>query len=140
MDRKDWNNAAAGSRIYFSTFPSSAPSPLDPKPFVAYIKQNYQLTGIANNPSGLYNGSEGGYCTRVGDDAAARANSVDMFQKQWKASNMETIQVNYAGNGSAGGALGAAPASTAIPQQPAPVVNSKECAYHATCSPQTPRF
>ena len=84
------------------------------------------------------NSVDKGSCARISDDAAGRANSMDMFEKQWRSSNMEPVQVSYADTPAQDAAIDAKLASpgTATPaaSQP-PVVNSKECAYHATCTP-----
>ena len=36
-----------------------------------------------------------GFCVRVSNDAASRENSMNMFLKQWAASNIESINTNW---------------------------------------------
>lgn len=137
VDLKDPSKAVAGSRVYFAVLPSSAAFLNDHgKHFNAYVQQNYKI----NDP----NSAGKGFCTRVSDDAAARANSMDMLQKQWRSSNMEPIQVTYADTPVQDAAIDAKLASqgaatSAASQQQPPNVNSKECAYHATCTPPAPK-
>lgn len=136
VDQKDPNKAAAGSRMYFSVLPSSAAFSNDHgKHFNAYVQQNYKIT----DP----NSAGKGFCTRVSDDAAGRANSMDMFQKQWRSSNMEPIQVSYADTPAQDAAIDAKLASSGATapaaSQPSSSANSKECAYHANCTPPAPK-
>ncbi len=84
-DVKDPSKPALGSRMYYALLPSSAslPGGLNHH-FNAYIQQNYKITD--------HNNAGNGYCQRYSDDAAARANSMDMIQKQW-ASNAPPVEV-----------------------------------------------
>ena len=123
QDKKNPANAALGSVMYYAVLPADPAFPDDHfKKFNLYVQQNYKIM----DPDTL----DPGFCRRVSDDAAARANSMDMFVKQWKSSNIDPIPVNFT-NGSGSGRV-------ASPTSPAPVVNSKECAFHATCGAAAP--
>jgi hypothetical protein len=116
FDQKDPNKPMLGSRRYFSLLPSNAPLDTEhSKAFIEYVQQNYKLTDSARNPSGYYNGTAGGYCKRISDDAAARANSMDMLQKQWASSTpaIEAIQVNFAATPAQAAIVTATPAAAA---------------------------
>jgi len=154
VDPKDLNNAALGSSVYFSFFPASDSSAaalgeVGPmayqsamvKHFIGYIRQNYKVTEIPGNPTAQYAGSYGGYCTRVQDDAASRANGRESFLKGWRTSHMDPIEAAFADTPAQDAAVDAKMGTGAQPQpQPAPSGNSKECAYHATCSSQVPKL
>jgi hypothetical protein len=125
QDKKDPGKPALGSLMYYAVLPSSDSFPNDHgKHFNAYVQQNYQI--MDPNSAGK------GFCRRTSDDGAARATSIEMFQKQWRSSNIEPIQVNFANTPAQDAAIDAKLARGAQ-QQAAPVVNSKECAFHATC-------
>lgn len=131
QDQKDPYKPAAGSRMYYSVFPAGPDFINDHwKHFNAYVQQNYTII----DPGSI----DKGFCRRVSNDAPARANSTDMFLKQWRSSNIEPIQVEFANTPAQDAAIDAKLARGA-PQQQAPVVNSKECAFHSTCSSQTPK-
>jgi hypothetical protein len=130
QDKKDPYKPAAGSRMYFSVFPTGAAFLNDHwKHFNAYVQQNYTIM----DPSSV----DKGFCRRSSNDAATRANSMDMFLKQWRSSNIEPIQVDFANTPAQDAAIDAKLGRGAQPPS-APTVNSKECAYHATCGPQAP--
>jgi hypothetical protein len=112
--------------MYYAVLPASQSFQDDHgKHFNGYVQQNYKI----NDP----NAADNGFCRRVSDDNAARASSMDMFQKQWRSSNIEPVQVNFANTPAQDAAIDAKLATGAQPQ-PVPVVNSKECAYHSTCA------
>ena len=119
-DPKDLAKPALGSRVYYSVVMSSDAS-LNAKPFIGYVQQHYKLTEIPGDPTGEYNGTAGGYCRRISDLAAGRANSMDAMKKMWASSNMEAVEVSYGDaaaqpSASAAGAPAApaAPALTAV--------------------------
>jgi hypothetical protein len=125
QDKKDPGKPALGSLMYYAVLPSSDSFLNDHgKHFNAYVQQNYKIM----DP----NSADKGFCRRTSDDDAARATSMEMFQKQWRSSNIEPIQVNFANTPAKDAAIDAKLARGAQ-QRAAPVVNSKECAYHATC-------
>ena len=155
VDPKDLNNAAAGSHVYFSYFPTSdsalkalgevggmAYSNALEKHFIGYVRQNYKVTDLPGNPSAQYTGRGGGRCNRVQDDAAARANGRDMFLKGARTNNMEPTQVEFADTAAQDAAIDARLSSSPAAPAPAPnpAGNSKECAFHPTCSSQAPKL
>jgi len=154
VDPKDLNNAALGSSVYFSFFPAPDSSAASlgqsggmayrsamVKHFIGYVRQNYKVTDLPGNPTGQYTGQFGGYCTRVQDDAASRANGRESFLKGWRTSHMDPIEADFADTPAQDAAIDAKMGTGAQPQpQPAPSGNSKECAYHATCSSQVPKL
>jgi hypothetical protein len=83
------SNPALGSRMYYALFPTSAtvPNGLNAH-FNAYVQQNYQMND--------HNNSGNGYCRRFSNDAATRANSMDMLLKQFASSNIESIHIDWA--------------------------------------------
>jgi hypothetical protein len=91
QDAKDPNKPALGSRMYYALVLSGAatngPNGLNTH-FNGYVQQQYKVNA---------DGSGGkGFCIRTSDDAADRANSMDMFLKQWASSNIESIRINWA--------------------------------------------
>ena len=111
------------------------------KHFIGYVRQNYKVTDLPGNPTGQYTGSFGGYCTRVQDDAASRANGRESVVRAAQANKMEPIEADFADTAAQDAAIDAKMGTGAQPQpQPAPSGNSKECAYHATCSSQVPKL
>jgi hypothetical protein len=131
-DLKDPSKPALGSRMYYALIPSSGDDSKLNEHFNGFVQQNYKVTN---------NGSSGtGYCRRFSDDAAARANSMDMVQKQWASSKIETVNIKWtdtpAEDAAIDAKLAAAKASPAAGQESG--ANSKECAYHGTCPPAPP--
>lgn len=112
-DAKDPNKPAAGSRMYYAVLPADAAFQNDVgwKHFNAYVQQNYTIT----DP----NSAGKGFCRRSSNDAAARANSRDMFLKQWRASNIEAIEVGYADTPAQNAAIDAKLASSGSAAPPA---------------------
>jgi hypothetical protein len=152
LDPKNLDKPAAGSFVYFSYFPTSdsalasqggsggmAYSSALLKHFIGYVRQNHKVADLPGNPSAQYNGRSGGRCNRVQDNAAARANGRDLFLKGAKTNNMEPLEVDFADTAAQDAAIDAKLPGGAQPAPP-PVVNSKECAYHATCSSQVPKL
>ncbi len=119
-DVKDPAKPVLGSRMYYALFPSTAavPNGLN-NHFNAYVQQNYKITD--NNNAG------NGYCRRVFDDTAGRANSMDMFLKQWASSNMEPIRVGWGDTPAEDAAIDAklAGAASAAVTAAAPVAQSQ---------------
>lgn len=106
---KDRSQPVLGSLMYYALFPSAAATPNQlSQNFVAYLKQNYKIA--MGGPPPL----PGGGCERLSDDAALRANSMDMYQKQWAASKTEAINTNWAGS-----PAGSAASGQAVPTAPA---------------------
>jgi hypothetical protein len=134
QDKKDATKPVLGSRMYFSVFPTGAAFVNDHwEHFNAYVQQNYKIM----DPNSVNKG----FCRRSSNDAAGRANTMDMFLKQWRSSNIEPIQVDFANTPAQDAAIDAKLASSGAAASPAsqpPVVDSKECAYHATCGPTKP--
>jgi hypothetical protein len=110
------------------------------KHFVGYVQQNYKvLTANYFTPTGQYNGKAGGYCKRSSDDAATRANGMDMMQKQWASSTppIEAIQVNFADTPAEDAAIdaklaGAASASATAAATPTAAANQNYVWCHST--------
>ena len=152
VDPKDISKPVLGRRIYFSVFPAfpSSAAPLGEvgggaystamvKHFIAYVRQNYNVINIVGNPTGAYNGGAGGYCKRISDDAAGRANSMDMFQKQWASStpSIEAIQVNFVDTPAQDAAIdaklaGAASASATAAARPTAAANQNYVWCHSS--------
>jgi hypothetical protein len=92
--------------------------------FSAYVRQNYKV-----NDNATAGAIGSGSCQRFSNDAATRANSMDMLQKQWASSNIESIHVNWTNSpaenaaidaklaGAASVAATAAATATAAPNQ-----------------------
>jgi hypothetical protein len=136
LDLKDASKPAMGSVVYYAVFASSDDDMSHglTNHFNGYVQQNYKVTSNYNS------GNSGtGYCRRVSDDAAGRANSMDMMEKQWASSKTEAVHVQWtdtpAQDAIIDAKLAAAKASPAVP--PASGAGSKECQFHGTC-PQPP--
>lgn len=90
QDPKDPEKPVLGSRMYYAVFTADAasngPNGLNTH-FNAYVQQNYKIHADVSGGKG--------FCVRVSNDAATRANSMDMFLKQWAASNIESIHVDW---------------------------------------------
>ena len=145
VDPRDLNNPALGSRAYFSAFPSSPSSAASlgevgpgayrsamVKHFIGYVRQNYKVTDLPGNPTGQYTGRFGGSCKRSSDDAAARANSIDMMKKQFPSNHFEGIQVNFADTPAQDAAIDAKLAGSAsassVAKPPSSNGDSEKCA------------
>lgn len=156
IDPIDGDKAMLGSRVYYAVFPdfdsrNAALGEVGPgayktamlKYFIGYVRQNYKVAALAGNPTGQGNGTVGGRCSRAQDDASSRANGMNMRQKQWASSTpkVEAIQTDFADTPAQVAAIDATlPGTPAPAPQPPSSGNSKECAYHATCSSQVPRL
>jgi hypothetical protein len=74
--------------MYYALFPSGAdsngPNGLNTQ-FNAYVQQNYKVNVDVSGGKG--------FCVRISNDAAGRANSMDMFLKQWASSNIQSVRV-----------------------------------------------
>jgi hypothetical protein len=127
-DPKDRSKPALGSRMYYALIPSSGDNSKMNAHFNGYVQQNYKVTN--SESTGM------GYCRRFSDDAASRANSMDMVQKQWAASNTEAVNIKWTDSPAEDAAidakLAAGKPSQAAGQESG--ATSKECAYHATCT------
>jgi hypothetical protein len=105
---KDPSKPALGNLMYYALL--LAPD----KPsgnFAAYLQQKYKIVmgGAATQGSGN--------CDRLSDDAASRANSMDMYQKQWAAGKFEAINTNWTDSpAESPAAAAAAPAAAATAQ------------------------
>lgn len=118
QDVKDPYKPALGSRMYYTVFPadpaSNGPNGLNAH-FNKYIQQNYK---VHTDVSGAKN-----FCIRVFNDAASRANSMDMFRRQWASSNIESIRVGWTNTPAEDAAIDAksasAAAAAAVPTLPA---------------------
>jgi hypothetical protein len=151
VDPKDLYKPVLGSRIYFSVFPAfpssaaslgevggMAYSTAMVKHFIGYVRQNYKVTDLPENPTGQYTGQFGGRCKRSSDDAATRANGMDMMQKQWASSTppIEAIQVNFADTPAEDAAIdaklaGAATASATAAATPTAAANQNYVWCHS---------
>ena len=133
LDPTDPSKPAMGSVVYYALFPSSGDDSSHglTNHFNGYVQQNYKVTD--NHNSGT------GYCRRVSDDAAARANSMDMMQKQWASSKMDGLQVKWTDTPAEDAIIDArlAAAKAAPAAAPSTGAGSKECQFHGTC-PQPP--
>jgi len=131
-DVKDPSKPALGSRMYYALLPSSAPVPNDlNKHFNGYVQQNYKIMDKDN--------AGNGYCRRFSDDAATRANSMDMIQKQWASSipPVEVIPTNWGDTPAEDAAIDAklaGPASVAATPA-APVAQSQPPSTSSTGGP-----
>jgi hypothetical protein len=126
---KDPAKPALGSLMYYALNPSSGDNSKLNQHFNGYVKQNYKVRDNGNSMTG--------YCQRLSDDAAGRANSMDMIKRQWASSKMEAINVKWTDTPAENAAIDAklAAAKTSPAAAPASGADSKECAYHATCTP-----
>jgi hypothetical protein len=93
-DMKDPYKPAAGSFMYYALVPASeavanGTHGLNDH-FAAYVRQNYKV-----NDNATAGAVGAGGCQRFSNDPATRANSLDMSQKQWASSNIESIHVNW---------------------------------------------
>jgi hypothetical protein len=93
-DMKDPYKPAAGSFMYYALVPASeavanGTHGLNDH-FSAYVRQNYKVNDNETAGAKGYGG-----CQRFSNDPATRANSLDMSQKQWASSNIESIHVNW---------------------------------------------
>lgn len=90
QDPKDPAKPALGSRMYYALFPADAgangPNGITSR-FNAYVQQKYPVHADVSGGKG--------FCVRVSNDAASRENSMNMFLKQWAASNIESINTNW---------------------------------------------
>jgi hypothetical protein len=109
------------------------------KHFIGYIRQDYKVAVLTGDPTGQSHF----FCRRIQDDAASRANGTDMRLKQWASRTppVEAIQVNFTDTPAQDAAIDAklaagqrSPASPTAQPSPSNGSNSKECAYHATCT------
>jgi hypothetical protein len=128
-DLKDPSKPALGSFMYYALIPTSGDASKMNGHFNGYVQQNYKVTNSESTGSG--------FCRRFSDDAATRANSMDMMLKQWASSHFEAVNVKWtdtpAENAAVDAKLAAGkPAPSAALESGA---GSKECAYHATCTP-----
>jgi hypothetical protein len=111
-DMKDPNKPVAGSRMYYAVLPADAAFLNDHwKHFNAYVEQNNKIT----DPNSKGNG----FCRRVSNDAAGRANSTATFLKQWRSENFEPIEVAYADTPAQNAAIDAKLAGQGAPSPPA---------------------
>lgn len=131
-DPKDPAKPALGSVMYYALVPVSGDGSALNAHFNGYVQQNYKVTNNGN--SGM------GFCQRFSDDAATRANSMDMMLKQWASSNISAINVKWTDTPAEDAAIDAKlAAAKATPSAAAASgANSKECAYHGTCPPAPP--
>lgn len=127
-DPKDPSKPALGSFMYYALIPSNGDISQNAH-FNGYVQQNYKVTNSGN--SGM------GFCRRFSDDAATRANSMDMMLKQWASSHIEAINVKWADTPAEDAVIDAklAAAKGAPTAAQSSGAGSKECAYHATCTP-----
>jgi len=128
LDPKDPAKPALGSIMYYALIPSSGDVSLN-RHFNGYVQQNYKVTNNGNSGTG--------YCQRVSDDAATRANSMDMMQKQWASSNIEAIHVKWTDTPEEDAVIDvklAAPKASPAAAPPSGA-GSKECAFHGNCPP-----
>jgi hypothetical protein len=111
-DIKDPNKPVAGGRMYYVVLPADAAFPNDNwKHFNAYIEQNNKIT----DPNSKGNG----FCRRVSNDAAGRANSTATFLKQWRSENFEPTEVAYADTPAQNAAIDTKLAGQVAPSPPA---------------------
>lgn len=131
-DLKDPAKPALGSVMYYALIPTSGDDSKLRAHFNGYVQQNYKVTNNGN--SGM------GFCQRYSDDAASRANSMDMMLKQWASSNISAINVKWTDTPAEDAAIDAklAAAKAAPSAAAASGADSKECAYHGTCPPAPP--
>jgi hypothetical protein len=94
-DAKDPLKPGIKNLMYYAVLPSSAATASTrAKHFGAYVWQNYKVSGQVYD-NGTSAGNASGYCTRLSNDATTRANSMDMYLKQWASSSIEAIRVNW---------------------------------------------
>jgi hypothetical protein len=107
--------------VYTGANPSQA--------FMKYLTTNYDLSKIMH---------ASGHCDRYSSDAATRANSMDMLEKQWAASKTELIHVAWtdspAENAAATATLASAAAAAAVPTAAA---NQNYIFCHSAWAPGT---
>jgi hypothetical protein len=105
---KDPSKPALGSLQYYALLPA----PSNPSGhFAVYLQQKYKIVmgGAATQGSGR--------CERLSDDAASRANSLDMYLKAWAAGKYEAINTNWTDSpAESAAAAAAAPAAAATAQ------------------------
>jgi hypothetical protein len=128
-DLKDPSKPALGSFMYYALIPTSGDASKMNGHFNGYVQQNYKVTNSESTGSG--------FCRRFPDDAAGRANSMDMMLKQWASSHFEAVNVKWTDTPAENAAIDAKlaagkPAPSAALESGA---GSKECAYHVTCTP-----
>jgi len=114
---KDPAKPVLGSWMYYSEFPAIpdlGKGMVDG--FDAYVQQKYKIDTFASgHTSGFSN------CRRISDDSATRANSMDMFLKQWASSNIEAVRTDWTYT------PGAAPAASTAPTTPATPSSQTHC-------------
>lgn len=128
-DKKDPAKPALGQLMYYALIPVGGDDSKLNGHFNGYVQQNYKVTN--NESSGI------GFCRRFPDDAAGRANSMDMMLKQWASNNIEAVNIKWTDSPAEDAAIDAHRASpnAASAAASSSGANSKECAYHATCVP-----
>ncbi len=109
-DVKDPYKPALGSLMYYALVPASGSTDNGPitTHFDAYVRQNYKV-----NDNATAGATGAGRCQRFSNDPATRANSMDMSQKQWASSNIESIHVNWTNTPAENAAIDAKLAGTA---------------------------
>ena len=90
QDPRDPNKPVLGSRMYYAVIATGAASNESSAlnaHFNAYVQQHDKVHVDVTGGKG--------FCVRVSNDAAVRANSMDLFLKQWASSNIQSIRVGW---------------------------------------------